>query len=127
MIDIERAKKVARMVAAVGEPTRMAVLHRLAESPRHVGELAELAGVPMVNMSHHLGVLRLAGLVQDVKTGRRVLYSLHPEVYEPSDAPEQLGVLNMGPYKMILARPASKGRKKKSMSDAAAAPQERAG
>jgi ArsR family transcriptional regulator len=34
-----------------------------------------------VNVSHHLGVLRSAGLVEDVKDGRFVIYSLHPKVF----------------------------------------------
>jgi ArsR family transcriptional regulator len=37
----------------------------------------------VVNVSHHLGVLRHAGLVQDEKQGRFVVYRLHPEVFHP--------------------------------------------
>ena len=35
----------------------------------------------IVNVSHHLGVLREAGLVEDRKDGRFVIYSLHPRFF----------------------------------------------
>ena len=46
---------------------------------KNVTELAKLLNVEIVNVSHHLGVLRQAGLVQDEKHGRFVVYSLHPK------------------------------------------------
>src|SRR2546423_330329 len=84
MIEFPDAKKVAGMLAAVGEPTRMLILYRLAQGPHHVGLLAELIGIPMVNMSHHLGVMRQAGLLDDEKDGRRVVYKFRPEIFSPA-------------------------------------------
>lgn len=104
MISFPDAKKVAAMLAAVGEPTRMLILHRLAHGRHHVGALAELVGVPMVNMSHHLGVMRKAGLLDDEKDGRRVFYRLRPDITAPADDPAVLVGLSFGPYRVILAR-----------------------
>ena len=115
MIEYQDAKKLAGMLAAVGEPTRMLILHRLAEGPAHVGKLAELVGVPMVNMSHHLGVMRQAGLLDDSKDGRRVVYTLRPEVFTPGGPNGGGGTLQLGPMKVTLvpAEPADDGAKKK--------------
>ena len=55
MIEYLAAKKIAALLAAIGEPTRLQILFRLAVRPQNVGELAEAIGIPMVNMSHHLG------------------------------------------------------------------------
>jgi ArsR family transcriptional regulator len=104
MIEHTDAKRIAGMLAAVGEPTRMRILHKLAEGPSHVGGLAAEVGVPMVNMSHHLGVMRQAGLIDDAKDGRRVVYSLRPDVFVPGGAPDELGTLQLGLYRLVLLR-----------------------
>ena len=44
-------------------------------------EIAQALEVEIVNVSHHLGVLRTAGLVEDLKEGRFVVYSLHPKIF----------------------------------------------
>lgn len=103
MIEFPDAKKVAGMLAAVGEPTRMLILYRLAEGPHHVGQLAGLIGIPMVNMSHHLGVMRQAGLLDDEKDGRRVVYKFRPEVFTPGEG-EVLGTLHLGNYRMKMVK-----------------------
>jgi DNA-binding transcriptional ArsR family regulator len=103
MIEFPDAKKVAGMLAAVGEPTRMLILYRLAEGPHHVGKLADLIGIPMVNMSHHLGVMRQAGLLDDEKDGRRVVYKFRPEVFTPGDG-DVLGTLSLGKYRLTMVK-----------------------
>lgn len=106
MMDYSDAKRVAAMIAAVGEPTRMLILYRLAQGPHHVGQLAEMLGVPMVNMSHHLGVMRQAGLLDDEKDGRRVVYRFRPEIFTPGSAatPDVLATLKFGRYKFVIRR-----------------------
>lgn len=113
MIEFQEAKRIAGMLAAVGEPTRMMILHCLAEGPAHVGDLAERVGVPMVNMSHHLGVMRQAGLLDDTKSGRRVVYAIRDEVFRPG-GDGTLGTFQFGVLKLTLNRigPAANGAKK---------------
>ena len=102
MTDFPEARKVASLLAAVAEPTRLRVLWQLAKGPEHVGKLADLVKIPMVNMSHHLGVMRQAGLLDDEKDGRRVIYKLRPGVFTPSTGADTLGVLTLGNFRMIL-------------------------
>jgi ArsR family transcriptional regulator len=102
MTEFSDARKVAVLLAAVAEPTRLRVLWHLARGPEHVGRLADLVDIPMVNMSHHLGVMRQAGILEDEKDGRRVIYKLRPEVFTPGNDAEVLGVLTLGPFRMVL-------------------------
>lgn len=115
MIDYTDAKKVAGMLAAVGEPTRLLILYRLAQGPHHVGALAETIGIPMVNMSHHLGVMRQAGLLDDEKDGRRVVYRFHPDISLESNDPQTLATLAIGQYRLVIkkgSQPAATARAK---------------
>ena len=102
MTEFPEARKVAALLAAVAEPTRLRVLWQLAKGPEHVGKLADVVGIPMVNMSHHLGVMRQAGVLDDEKDGRRVVYKLRSEVFTPGTTPDVLGVLVLGNFRMIL-------------------------
>jgi len=63
---------------ALGDPTRRAIVARLAERPRAVGELAEDLPVTRQAVSQHLKVLKDAGLVTDRAAGTRRIYRLNP-------------------------------------------------
>lgn len=102
MISQSDAKSIAAMLAAVGEPTRMLLLHRLTAGPAHVGKLAELVGAPVVNVSHHLGVMRQAGILEDTRAGRRKVYALRDDVYTPGGGPGVLGVIRKGGFSLML-------------------------
>jgi DNA-binding transcriptional ArsR family regulator len=83
----------ARLLAALADPSRLRIIGCLRGGPRTVGQLAEALQLAVVNASHHLGILRHSGIVQDHKRGRFVEYRLHPEVFRPagkSGGPESL-------------------------------------
>ena len=105
MFENHEVKKIAEMLAALAEPTRLQILHRLVEGPQYVGQLSEALGVPMVNMSHHLGVMRQAGLLDNEKDGRRVVYAFRPDVFTPGDGKTTLGTIRMGAYRLTLGVP----------------------
>jgi DNA-binding transcriptional ArsR family regulator len=71
---LDTAAGTLRMLA---EPTRLHLLWQLAQGPMSVTELTAAAGVPRTVVSQHLAKLRLSGLVDTRKDGRRVIYSLH--------------------------------------------------
>ena len=104
MTDYQTARRVALRLAALAEPTRLRVLDRLARGPLHVGGLADLLDVPMVNLSHHLGVMRQAGIVDDEKEGRRVVYRIHPDVLGPADGADTVATLDLGGYKVRVRK-----------------------
>jgi ArsR family transcriptional regulator, nickel/cobalt-responsive transcriptional repressor len=86
MTDQKQAKQCADMLQALAEPNRIRIIESLRTGPKNVTELAKLLNVEIVNVSHHLGVLRTAGLVQDEKHGRFVVYSLHPKIFNQDNS-----------------------------------------
>lgn len=63
---------------ALGDRTRRAIVERLAERPRAVGELADELPVSRPAVSQHLKVLKDAGLVTNRIAGTRRIYRLNP-------------------------------------------------
>jgi len=61
---------------ALADPTRFRVLCCLTEKEASVGELVEALDIEQSLLSHHLRVLREAGLVEARRDGRQVIYSL---------------------------------------------------
>ncbi|MEN6305808.1 MAG: metalloregulator ArsR/SmtB family transcription factor [Armatimonadia bacterium] len=69
-------KQKAKIIKAMGHPSRLMMIDALAESEKCVCELRELVGSDMSTVSKHLSVLRNAGLVTDRKQGLQVFYAL---------------------------------------------------
>jgi DNA-binding transcriptional ArsR family regulator len=69
----------ARVLDALGDPTRRAVLELLRDGPRPVGEIARHLPVSRPAVSQHLRVLKEAGLVRDRQDGTRRLYRIDAE------------------------------------------------
>ncbi len=67
-----------KQLNALGDPTRRAILQRLAKGPLPVHEIARGLSVGRPAVSMHLRILKDAGLVQDTPEGNKRLYRLHP-------------------------------------------------
>jgi DNA-binding transcriptional ArsR family regulator len=67
---------IARRFRALAEPTRIKLLDRLREGEASVHELTEVIGTSQQNVSKHLGVLHLAGIVRRRKKGNYVYYAI---------------------------------------------------
>lgn len=96
MNDPLQPDRCARLLRVFGDPDRLRIIRCLSEGPRNVGQIARALGAQVVNVSHHLGVLRAAGLVEDVKRGRYVIYHLNPEVYKRSRSSAGVERLDLG-------------------------------
>jgi DNA-binding transcriptional ArsR family regulator len=68
---------------ALADPTRRAVLERLAAGERTVGELKAGFEVSQPAISQHLAALKRAGLVSERKAGRNTFYSAAPRGLAP--------------------------------------------
>ena len=66
------------MLTALGDPTRQAILDRLAGGPLAVGRLADVLPVSRPAVAQRLKVLKDAGLVFDRQDGTRRLYQADP-------------------------------------------------
>lgn len=76
----------AQMCQGLADPTRILILYLLAESPRHVTELAEMSGASQPTVSRHLKVLRDRGLVTATREGNTIRYTLRdPRVIQALD------------------------------------------
>jgi DNA-binding transcriptional ArsR family regulator len=64
--------------AALGDPTRHAIVAALAERPRSVGELAAELPISRPAVSQALKVLKDAGLATERAAGTRRIYRLNP-------------------------------------------------
>jgi DNA-binding transcriptional ArsR family regulator len=64
---------------ALADPSRRAMLERLARGPVTVGELGAMLPIARPGVSRHLRVLREAGLVEVRQDAQRRVYSLRPQ------------------------------------------------
>jgi DNA-binding transcriptional ArsR family regulator len=65
--------------AALADPTRRAILARLAQGHTHVGELAQPFAISAPAISRHLKVLQEAGLIEREVDARWRICHLRPE------------------------------------------------
>jgi len=63
---------------AISDPTRLAILHSIADHPFPVVDLARDFSVSRPAISQHLRVLKDAGLVNDRRQGTRRVYYIDP-------------------------------------------------
>ncbi len=70
----------ASRLRVLADRTRLEVMRLLIAGALHVGELNESLGIDQSLLSHHLRVLREAGLVVGERDGKAVLYRLAPGV-----------------------------------------------
>jgi ArsR family transcriptional regulator len=67
---------------ALADPTRREILELLAQTDLTAGEIAERFPVAFASVSHHLGVLKDAGLVASEREGQFIRYRLNTTVYQ---------------------------------------------
>ena len=71
-----------RLLDALGDPTRRAILERLRDGPRPVVEIADGLPVGRPAISQHLKTLKEAGVVVDEPVGTRRLYRVNPDAMD---------------------------------------------
>ncbi|QBS38347.1 ArsR family transcriptional regulator [Thermaerobacter sp. FW80] len=67
---------------ALADPTRRAILRLLRDRDLTAGEIAAHFPVTQASISHHLSLLKHAGLVLDERRGQHVAYSLNTTVFQ---------------------------------------------
>ena len=67
---------------ALNDPTRRDILELLKKKDLSAGEIAGRFEISKPSISHHLDLLRQAGLVQSVKEGQYIFYSLNTTVMD---------------------------------------------
>jgi ArsR family transcriptional regulator len=73
------AAEMAPMLAALADPARLRIISMLAAAPGRTScgcDLESPLGLSQPTVSHHLKILKEAGLVKGTRKGRWVFYSL---------------------------------------------------
>ncbi len=79
-------EQLNRIFGALSDPTRRAILERLAQGERCVGELVEPLSISGPAVSRHLRVLERAGLLERTKTGRMRVCKFQPQPLDNATA-----------------------------------------
>ncbi len=69
--------QLAQLMQMLSDETRLNLVLWLAQGEANVSELCAEFKLPQNTISHHLGLLRVAGLVQSRRQGRQVYYSIN--------------------------------------------------
>jgi ArsR family transcriptional regulator, arsenate/arsenite/antimonite-responsive transcriptional repressor len=67
---------------ALGDPTRREILRVLRAGDLTAGDIAGRFPMTAASVSHHLSVLKEAGLVRAERNGRNLVYSLETTVFQ---------------------------------------------
>ena len=67
----------AHILGLLSHETRLHLVLYLAQGEATVSELSDALGIVPSNASHHLGILRNTGLVEDERSGQFVVYRLN--------------------------------------------------
>jgi DNA-binding transcriptional ArsR family regulator len=80
-----QVERIDKAFGALADPTRRAVLNRLAAGSATISELASPFGMSLTGMKKHVAVLEEAGLVETEKVGRKRRCSLDPAGPDPAE------------------------------------------
>ena len=94
MFDQKQAEDCAVILAALAEQNRIRIIECLRSGSKNVTQLSTLLDEEIVNVSHHLGVMRAARVVVTEKKGRFVIYSLNPRYFV--DEPSKSTMMDLG-------------------------------
>lgn len=70
------------ILKALGDETRRRILEILKQGDKTAGEIAEQFDITKPSISHHLNILKQAGLVLDERRGQNIYYSINTSVME---------------------------------------------
>jgi len=73
---------LSETLRALADPTRREILRLLGEGDRAAGEIAAAFDISAPSVSHHLSVLKQAGLVTSRREGQSIIYSLNSTVVQ---------------------------------------------
>jgi DNA-binding transcriptional ArsR family regulator len=70
---------VSQFFKALGDPTRLHILMELVEKEQNVSMLCKKLKSAQPNVSHHLSILRMGGVVATKRSGKAIFYSIQPK------------------------------------------------
>jgi ArsR family transcriptional regulator len=77
LIPFELLEEVGPVLKTLSHPLRLRILDFLEQGPRTVSEITRATGKSQALTSHHLGIMRNAGVLKQQRKGTSVFYSLN--------------------------------------------------
>ncbi|MGH9716891.1 MAG: ArsR/SmtB family transcription factor [Candidatus Acidiferrales bacterium] len=74
-----RTHRIDRVIAAISDPTRRAIIDRLARGPARISDVAEPFSMSLTGFCKHVRVLERARLIRRTRRGRENTLVLSPE------------------------------------------------
>jgi DNA-binding transcriptional ArsR family regulator len=79
MVQYRTSSSVNRVTAAISDPTRRAIIDRLARGPARISDVASPFSMSLTGFCKHVRVLERAKLVRRTRRGRENTLELSPE------------------------------------------------
>jgi len=73
-------ESIALHFRLLGEPMRLKILQAICKQPRSVNDIVTAVGATQANVSKHLSLLAMAGILTRQKEGQCVYYGLKDEL-----------------------------------------------
>lgn len=99
-----QSDRCAEQLKALSEPIRLRIVDVLRAGPKTVTDLAGSIREEVVTVSHHLGILRNAGLVERERQGRFIVYNLREGVFQPKPGSKTNEHINLGCCRLELPK-----------------------
>jgi ArsR family transcriptional regulator len=71
----------AEKMMVLSDSSRLRIIRSLLSGGHNVGEIAKAVNLSVHRVSHHLGIMRLVGLLEAKRQGRNVIYSIRQRIF----------------------------------------------
>jgi DNA-binding transcriptional ArsR family regulator len=99
----------ALKLQALAAPERLRIIRFLRDGAHNVTEIADMLGTTLVNVSHHISVLRRADIVRGHKSGRFVYYTLMPGFFQRGEVTAGVEYFDLGCCRLEVPRTSERG------------------
>lgn len=81
----ESMESLVQLLRVLSDPTRLRLLEALRDGEKNVSGLCQTLELAQPTVSHHLALLRSAGMVRPRRDGKQIFYSLQTETVASAD------------------------------------------
>ena len=96
MPDKLNSEVCSKFLKGMADAGRLRIIECLCDGPQSVGSVAKKLGLPLRSTSHHLRLLRSAGLASSTRKGKFIFYSLAPGISSRRSKSPLMNVLEFG-------------------------------
>ena len=97
-----KVDELVELFKLLADSTRVKILLLLASGERNVTALCNILKLPQPTVSHHLSLMRQAGVIENRRDGKQVFYQLDGRI--DRHTANVLGI-NAGEYKLRITQP----------------------